>query len=158
MKRLLVLPIILPIAILVTSCSTATTSAWRPLSLTNEETPAAAQITVWIRDDFIPRTSEPDTLSTDFGKLPPDSGAIIGICSSHPPYKSPTDQSTAKLLADEQITIRSKQNGIFVTRSDENGLFIETFTPGDYEISCRGRAGTVSVKKGKTSAISLNIQ
>jgi hypothetical protein len=58
-------------------------------------------------------------------------------------------------LADEQITIRSKTDGVFVARTDENGIFIEIFAPGDYVLSCRGRSNNVSIREGKTSPIRL---
>lgn len=148
-------------AVAMTACTaTAPSRQWQPHPFTQEETPAsgAEGQTIWTRDGFIPRTSEPDKFAVDLWTLPPHSGAVTGTCITTRGAPALPAQSTATPLADEQIFIRSRQDGVFVTRTDENGVFMETFLPGEYEISCRGSSSNVTVREGKTSVIRLRVE
>jgi hypothetical protein len=148
-------------AAILTACTvTAPVRQWQPHPLFQEGNSAATANgpAIWTRDGFIPRTSEPDKPAADLGTLPPHSGAVTGTCAtSHGDPLFP-DRQTAGPLADEQITIRSKRDGVFVTRTDENGVFVEIFMPGEYEISCRSSSSTFTVREGRTSLIRLTVE
>jgi hypothetical protein len=143
----------------ITACTATTTSPhWQPHPLILAEAPGTdGKPAIWIRDGFLPRTSEPDKPAVDLGTLPPHSGAVTGTCFTNRATPEHSPQSAATPLTDELITIRSRADGIFVTRTDSIGVFMETFVPGEYEISCRGSRGTVTVREGKTSLLRLTV-
>jgi hypothetical protein len=156
MKTLFLPSLALAGAMTITGCTaTATSRHWQPHPLILAESPATNdKPAIWIRDGFIPRTSEPDKPAVDLGTLPPHSGAVTGTCFiTH----TTAAQPTATLLTDELITIKSREDGIFVTRTDNSGVFMETFMPGEYEISCRDSRGKVKVREGMTSLIRLSV-
>jgi len=110
---------------------------------------------LWLRDGYTPRVTEPRDASLNFGKLPPKSGAIAGVCYLQISGAKLDDQSGAEPLPDEQITIRSPKYGVSVTRSDAAGIFIEELFPGDYQLFCRGAGVAVRVNEGQTVLVPI---
>jgi len=110
---------------------------------------------IWLRDGFTPRVAEPHSTSLDFGKLPPQSGAVAGVCYLQISGGKLGDGNGTEPLPDEQITISSTKHGVSVTRSDAAGIFIEELFPGDYQLSCRGAEVAVIVKEGKTVLVPI---
>lgn len=159
MKTLFLPSLALASAMTMTACTaTAPSRPWQPHPLTMEDSPTPeGKPAIWIRDGYIPRTSEPDKPAVDLGTLPPRSGAVTGTCFTSRTTPAHSPQPSATPLTDELITIRSREDGIFVTRTDSIGVFMETFMPGEYEISCRGSKGTVTIRDGKTSLIRLSV-
>jgi len=146
--------------LMLTSCSITTrnSSNWQPYTFTGSEIiPAEANglKTVWLRDGFMPRGEKPGAQESDLGSLPPKSGAIAGICYIQASGGKLADQSGYAVLMDEQVTIKSTRDGIFVARTDEKGVFIETLYPGEYEFSCRGAGRTAVIKEGKTTLVQI---
>lgn len=145
--------------LMLTSCTIPrNSSTWQPYTFTGSEiVPAEANgiKTVWVRDGFLPRSDKPVTLESDLGQLPPKSGAIAGICYTQTSGGKLADQSGHLALKDEQVTIKSTRDGLFVARTDEQGIFIETLYPGEYEFSCRGAGKTAVIKEGKTTLIQI---
>jgi len=154
------LPLHLAALFMLTSCAITTRngSNWQAYTFTGSEIiPAEAGgiKTVWIRDGFMPRGEKPGVQESDLGSLPPKSGAIAGICYIQTSGGKLVDQSGYSLLKDEQITIKSTRDGIFVARTDEQGIFIEPLYPGEYEFSCRGAGRTAVIKEGKTALVQI---
>lgn len=110
---------------------------------------------IWLRDGYIPRTVNPGAQAVDIGRLPPKSGAVAGICYLQTSGGKLADQAGFQAFPDEQITIRNDQTGIFITRTDDNGYFIETLYPGKYEFYCRGAVSSAVIAEGKTTLVRL---
>jgi hypothetical protein len=142
-----------------TSCSlSAHPPKWEKFTFNGQEFQSGGidnRPAIWLRDGYSPRIAEPQDASLDYGKLPPKSGAIAGVCYLQISGGKLADQSGAKPLPDEQITISSSKYGISVTRSDAAGFFIEELFPGDYQLYCRGAGLEVRVKEGQTVLVPI---
>jgi len=110
---------------------------------------------LWLRDGFIPRTDKPGAQAVDIGRLPPKSGAVAGICYLQTSGGKLVDQADFQAFPDEQITIRNDETGIFITRTDDNGYFIEMLYPGKYEFYCRGAVSSAVIAEGKTTLVQI---
>lgn len=153
--RLLFLPLITVFSL--SSC-TPSASTWQSYTFNGTEFhpgEITGKPSLWLRDGFIPRTEKPLTGALDLGNLPPKSGAVAGICYLQASGGKLSDKSGFTPYADEQIIIRSARDGIFVTRTDSNGLFTEMLYPGEYEFSCRGAGMPAVVKEGKTTLVQI---
>ena len=141
---------------LIISC--ARTSPWRPYYFNGNDfqpdVPGTSQ-TLWLRNGYMPRLDSPSKIAVDIGKLPPNTGVAAGICYLLKSGGIPGAKPTATLYPDEQIIIKSKQDGLSVTRTDGAGFFIEILLPGDYEFFCRGTGTPVTVIKGETTLVKL---
>lgn len=142
------------------SCTLSAQSAspWHPYTFNGQEF-IEGEIKglqpLWLRDGFTPRLEKPDKAAEDNRRLPPKSGAVAGICYLQTSGGKIANQSGITPLADEQITINSMREGAFVTRTDADGLFIETLDPGEYVFSCRGAGSQAEVKTGETTLIRI---
>ncbi len=154
--RLCVLPLITALSL--SSC-TLSASTWQPYTFDGTSFhpgEITGKPSLWLRDGFIPRTETPPAGgASDLGSLPPKSGAVAGICYLQTSGGKLADQSGVTPYPDEQIIIRTARDGIFVTRTDSNGLFAELLYPGEYEFSCRGAGIPAVVKEGKTTLIHI---
>jgi len=156
--RLFFLPLFTVFSLSSCTLSAQTASAWHPYTFNGTEFhpgELTGRPSLWLRDGFTPRTDKPVAGALDLGRLPPKSGAVAGICYLQTSGGKLTDQSGFTPYPDEQIIIRSARDGIFVTRTDNNGIFIETLYPGEYELSCRGAGSPVVVKEGKTTLVRI---
>lgn len=153
--RLLFLPLITVFSL--SSC-TLSASTWQPYTFNGTgflPGEPGGKPSIWLRDGFTPRTGKPLDGADDLGSLPPKSGAVAGICYLQTGGGKLVDHSGYTPYADEQILIRSARDGLFVTRTDSNGIFIETLYPGEYEFSCRGAASPAVIKEGKTTLVRI---
>lgn len=153
-----ILPLITLLSLSACTLSARTASPWRPYTFDGKEfVPGELEGTpsFWIRDGFIPRTEQPGARAVDSGHLPAKSGAVAGICYLQTSGGKLADQSGTAPYGDEQITIRSARDGVFVTRTDAKGLFIETLYPGEYEFSCRGAGSSAVITEGKTTLVRI---
>ncbi len=155
-------PLILPLITLMSlsSCTlpATTASTWQPFSFNGTGfVPGEREgmPSLWIRDGFIPRTEKMGPEAADIGRLPAKVGAVAGVCYLQTSGGKLADTSGSTPYADEQITIKSASDGVFVTRTDDRGLFIETLYPGEYEFSCRGAGSPARVFEGKTTLVTI---
>lgn len=140
------------------SCASCTASPWRPYTFNGNDFQPAVPVTdqtLWLRNGYLPRLDDPGRLAADTGRLPPGTGAVAGICYLQTSGGKVEGKSSVTPYPDEQITIKSKKEGISVIRTDDAGYFIELLPPGDYQFICRGAGKQVTVKKGKTTLIQL---
>ncbi len=140
------------------SCAQPGASLWKPYSFNSSEFQPATQGSVpalWLRSGYMPRLDEPPRHAQDTGRLPTGTGSVAGICYMQASGGKKTDNPTVTAYPDEQIIIKSSQEGISVTRTDDAGYFIEILFPGEYEILCRGTGKPVTVKKGETTLVPL---
>lgn len=156
MNRILLFSILFSPAIFFTaSCSHSNSRMhlWQPYTFNGVEfvnQKIAGHPSIWVRDGYSPRTSEPDKVTADTGKLAPRSGAVSGVCYIHTSGGKFADRGGFEPLADEQITIRNARYGVSVIRSDAAGFFMEELFPETYELFCRGAKSEVVVREGKT--------
>ena len=156
MNRILLFSILFsPTIFFTASCSHSNSQIhlWQPYTFNGVEfvnQKMTGLPSIWVRDGYSPRTSEPDKITADTGKLPPGSGALSGVCYIHTSGGKLVDRSGFEPLADEQITIRNARYGVSVIRSDSAGFFIEELFPETYELFCRGAKTEVIVREGKT--------
>lgn len=155
---LIIRAIILLVFPLIFSCAGGNSSLWKPyifdgvnFSPTSDNSSKA----IWLRSGHFPTTSEQPPGSESSERLPPGTGAVAGIC-----YLQTSGGKLSKINAvtpfpDEQITFRSKTEGVSVTRTDSNGYFIEYLTAGKYELFCRGVHTEFSVKQGETTLVPI---
>jgi len=140
------------------SSCTLSASTWQPYTFDGTEFhpgEITGKPSLWLRDGFMPRTEKPGLQTDNIGSLPPKSGAVAGICYLQTSGGKLADQSGFTPYADEQIIIRTARDGIFVTRTDSNGIFTETLYPGEYEFTCRGAGIPAAVKEGKTTLVRI---
>ena len=109
----------------------------------------------WVRTGYLPRVTAPDDASRDHGKLPPNTGAVAGLCYLQTSGGKLVDRSGAMPLPHEQITISSTEYGTAVTSSDAAGFFIKELFPGDYRLFCRGTAVDVRAIEGQTVLVPI---
>lgn len=157
LKTLLMLSAaILPLS----SCTLSAQSAspWHPYTFNGQEF-ITGEIKglqpLWLRDGFAPRLSKPDRAAEHNWQLPPKAGAVAGICYLQTSGGKIANQSGITPLPDEQIIIKNMREGAFVTRTDANGLFMETLDPGEYVFSCRGAGSQAEVTAGKTTLVRI---
>lgn len=150
--------IILMIFPLVFSCAEGNSSLWKPyifdginFSPTEENSSKA----VWIRSGHFPMATEtaPGSASSDL--LPPGSGAVAGICYRQTTGGKISGRNSFSPYSGEQITLKSKIDGVSVTRTDGSGYFMEALPAGVYELLCRGVRTEFRVKRGKTTLVPI---
>jgi hypothetical protein len=91
----------------------------------------------------------------DADRLPPGNGAVAGICYTQASGGKIADRNLIAPLPDEQISIRNKDDGVSVTRTDGSGYFMEVLPPGDYELFCRGIRVHATIKRGETTLVPI---
>lgn len=146
--------------LLLTSCAifAQPESPWHPYTFNGQkfiEGEIKGIQPIWLRDGFTPRLTKPEKAADDNWQLPPKSGAVAGICYLQTSGGKITSQTGVTPLADEQIVIKSMKEGVFVTRTDKDGLFAEVLDPGEYEFSCRGAGRQTEVNEGKTTLVQI---
>lgn len=147
--------IILLIFPLIFSCAGGSHSLWKPYIFDGakfspaENSPGA----IWLRSGHLPATAEPSPESSY--KLPPDTGAVAGICYIQTTGGRISEHNLFTPYPDEQITFRSKTEGVSVTRTDKDGYFAEYLPTGNYELFCRGARAEFRIKKGETTLVPI---
>ena len=159
MKRLILTAALAALIPLTAACSlSASPSKWQKYSFNGQEFQTGGienRPSIWLRDGYTPKVEEPRDASLDYGKLPPKTGAVAGVCYLQSSGGKFADQSGTRPLPDEQITINSSKYGVSVTRSDAAGFFIEELFPGEYQFFCRGIGIAVRVKEGVTVLVPI---
>lgn len=148
---LLVFPIIF-------SCAGGNSSPWSPRyfdGMNFSPNTATSSKAIWIRNGHFPATAEtpPGSASTDI--LPPGTGAVAGICYIQTSGGKLSDQNRFTPYPEEQITFRSKTDGVSVTRTDKDGYFAEYLPTGNYELFCRGVRTEIRIKQGETTLVPI---
>jgi hypothetical protein len=87
--------------------------------------------------------------------LPPGTGVAAGICYTQTAGGKISSQNSFAPYPDEQITLKSKKYGVFVTRTDNDGYFSEHLKAGVYELFCRGVRVEFRIKTGETTLIPI---
>lgn len=143
---------------LILSCAGGNYPLWKPyifdgtiFSQTTENISKA----IWLRNGHFPTTSEPTDDSATTDRLPPGTGAVAGICYTQITGNRIAEDKLFIPYPDEQITFKSKTEGVSVTRTDKNGYFIEYLTAGDYELFCRGVRTEFRVRQGDTTLVPI---
>ncbi len=157
-KRCFLLPLLALLPLNACTLSTTVGSPWAPYSFSGTEFvpgEGGGGATFWLRQGFIPRTDRPGEMAQNMGRLPAKVGAVAGICYLQASGGKLADRSGIAPYADEQVTIKSHKEGVYVTRTDENGQFVETLYPGEYQLLCRGVGVTAEVKEGQTTLVGI---
>jgi hypothetical protein len=110
---------------------------------------------IWVRSGHFPSTAKPVPGSASADRLPPGIGAVAGICYRQTTGGKMAAQSSFTPYHDEQITFRSKSEGVSVTRTDKNGYFMEYLPTGEYELFCRGVRTEFRIKQGETTLVPI---
>ena len=150
--------IILLIFPLIFSCAGGNSSTWKPYTFDGASfSPADDNLpkSIWLRSGHFPLTSEPPAGADSSDRLPPGTGAVAGICYQQTSGGKLYKQNAVTPYPDEQITFKSRTEGVSVTRTDNNGYFIEYLTAGNYELFCRGVRAEFSVKQGETTLVPI---
>lgn len=141
---------------LIFSCAGSNPSAWKPYFFDGSSFVAAEDNgakTVWTRSGHYPLTSEPPAGDSD--RLPSGTGAVAGICYLQTSGGKLAPAAKVTPYADEQITFKNKDEGVYVTRTDKNGYFAEYLPAGNYEVFCRGARMEISIKRGETTLVPI---
>ena len=139
------------------SCS-SNTASWTPYQFNANgfypslDTPSKA---LWLRSGYFPYSGQNAPTAADNIKLPKDTGAVAGICYLQTSGGKIANQNMITPLPDEQITMKLIGEGVFVTRTDENGYFTDALHPGDYEFYCRGVKLSGKIRQGETTLIPI---
>lgn len=139
---------------LLISCAGQGSSRWQPYIFDGIGfSPPAAIIpgTIWLRSGHFPAISETAPAAERSDRLSPKTGAVAGICYLQSGGGKLSGQETFTPYPGEQITLKNKQHGVFVTRTDTNGNFAEQLPAGDYELFCRGSRSEITIKQGETT-------
>lgn len=150
--------IILMIFPLIFSCAEGSSSLWKPYIFDGINfSPTADDISkaIWIRSGHFPMVSAPAPGSAPSDILPPGSGAVAGICYLQTTGGRISARNQFSPYPDEQITLRSKVDGVSVTRTDGSGYFMEVLPAGVYELLCRGVRTEFRVKQGETTLVPI---
>lgn len=146
--------IVLLIFTITAACAGGNSSLWRPYTFdgTNFAPSTAADAkSIWIRSGHFPKISVKYPNSAISDSLPPGTGAVAGICYRQTAGGKLSGQNSFAPYPDEQITIQSKADGVFVTRTDKNGYFTEYLAAGSYELFCRGIRIEIKINQGETT-------
>ncbi len=154
-RKLLFSILFSPAILLSAACSHSSSqiSLWQPftfngVAFVNQRIDGLPSL--WVREGYYPRTSQPDNATAGTGRLQPGSGAVSGTCYIHSSGGKIADKSGFDLLREEQITVKNASQGVSVIRSDSAGFFTEELFPGRYELFCRGAKTEVTVRESKT--------
>lgn len=110
---------------------------------------------LWIRPGYFPYSGQDSPQTSANIKLPKGTGAVAGICYLQTSGGKIANQNMITPLPDEQITMKLSGEGVFVTRTDEQGYFTDALYPGDYEFYCRGVKVSGRIRPGETTLIPL---
>lgn len=146
--------IVLLIVTITTACAGGNSSLWRPYTFDGTSfapSTAADAKSIWLRSGQFPMISAKDPGSALSDRLPPGTGAVAGICYRQTAGGKLSGQNSFAPYPDEQITLRSKTDGVFVTRTDKNGYFTEYLAAGSYELFCRGSRIEIMIKQEETT-------
>ena len=160
MKEQLILTTALAALLTLTAACTlsANPAKWEKFSFNGQDFQAGGpenSPAIWVRAGYLPRVAEPDEASRNLGKLPPNTGAVAGLCYRQTSGGKLVDQSSTIPLPNEQITISSPQEGVSVTSSNAAGVFIKELFPGNYQLFCRGTGIEVRVTVGTTILVPI---
>jgi len=148
--------IVLLLFTLTLSCAGGHSSPWKPFLFDGTNfSPAAdnSAKTIWLRSGHFPSTTEPAAGPAASDRLPPGTGAVAGICYLQTSGGKISPHSAFTPYPNEQITFKSKKDGVSITRTDKDGYFIEYLTAGDYELFCRGIRTEFRIKPGETTLV-----
>ena len=143
---------------LIFSCAGGHASAWKPYFFDGVNFSPASDSTstaIWLRNGHFPSTSEPTAGSASSDRLPPGTGAVAGICYSQTTGGKIAAQHSFTPYPNEQITFKSKSEGVSVKRSDKDGYFAAYMKAGDYELFCRGARIEFRIKQGETTLVPI---
>lgn len=144
---LMILPLVL-------SCAAGNPSLWQPYIFDGAGFSPAAETTsgtVWLRNGHFPVISETAPGPERSDRLPKKTGAVAGICYLQTSGGKLSGQKSFTPYPDEQISLKNKKYGVFVTRTDRNGNFAEQLPTGEYELFCRGARTEIIIKQGETA-------
>jgi len=150
--------IILLLFSLTLSCAGGHSSPWKPFLFDGTHFAPATDITakaIWLRSGHFPSTTAPTAGPASPDRLPPGTGAVAGICYLQTSGGKISPHSSFTPYPDEQITFKSKTDGVSVTRTDKDGYFIEYLKAGDYELLCRGARTEVRISQGETTLVPI---
>lgn len=140
------------------SCAGVDSSLWKPYTFDgksfsqSEETNSG---TIWLRSGHFPSLSAIAPGSVRSDRLSPKTGAVAGICYLQTSGGKLAGQKSFTPYPNEQISLKSKMHGVFVTRTDNNGNFAEQLPAGEYELSCRGGRAMITIQQGETTLTPL---
>lgn len=139
---------------LTAACAGGDSSLWRPYTFDGTNFSVSAEPaahSIWTRDGHFPAISKADPDPARSDRLPPGTGVVAGICYTQTAGGKISSQNSFTPYPDEQITLKSKTYGVFVTRTDNDGYFKEHLKAGSYELFCRGVRAEFRIKTGKTT-------
>lgn len=143
---------------LIFSCAGGNSSLWIPYTFdgTNFSPPIeTVSPAIWIRSGHFPMISKPDPGSALANKLPPGTGAVAGICYLQSTSGKMSMKNSFAPYPNEQITFINNEDGVFVTRTDQNGYFAEYLRAGNYYLFCRGVRSELKVNQGETTLVPI---
>jgi hypothetical protein len=143
---------------LIFSCAGGNSSLWKPYFFDGKNFSPAAGTNfkgIWLRSGHFPVTAEQTPESTATDRLPTGTGAVAGICYIQSSGGKISGHEQFSPYPDEQITFKSKTEGVYVTRTGKDGYFTEYLTAGDYEVFCRGVRAEFRVKRGETTLVPI---
>jgi hypothetical protein len=155
---LIIRVIILLIFPMLSSCAGGNSSPWRAYFFDGTQfSPASGNSpgALWLRSGHFPAAAEPASGTASADRLPPGSGAVAGICYVQTAGGKISPQRSFSPYPDEQITLKNKNAGIFVTRTGKDGYFAEHLVPGTYELFCRGARTEFRVTQGETTLVPI---
>ena len=111
--------------------------------------------TLWLKSGYLPHLGEtvPDAVGSQ--KLAKGAGAVAGLCFLQTSGGKLANANSSTPYPDEQITMKLPGEGVYVTRTDAAGYFIDSLYPGEYEFQCRGFKVTGTVRAGETTLIPI---
>lgn len=136
------------------ACAGGNSSLWRPYTFDGTKfalSTAADAKSIWLRSGHFPMISAKKQSSAHSDRLPPGTGAVAGICYRQTAGGKLSGQNSFEPYPDEQITIQSKTDSVFVTRTDKNGYFTAYLAAGSYELFCQGIRIDIMIKQGETT-------
>jgi len=148
--------IILLFFTLTLSCAGGHSSPWKPFFFDGTNfSPAidSSANAIWLRNGHFPSTTKPAAGPAIADRLPPGTGAVAGICYLQTSGGKISPHNAVTPYPNEQITFKSKTDGVSITRTDKDGYFIEYLTAGDYELFCRGVRTEIRIKQGETTLV-----
>jgi len=153
MLRIIRLTILIIIPLLL-SCAAGNSTLWQPYIFDGTDFSPATETTsgtIWLRSGHFPAISETAPAAERSDRLSPKTGAVAGICYLQTSGGKLSGQEPFTPYPDEQITLKNKKYGVFVTRTDKNGKFAEQLPTGKYELFCRGVRTEITIKQGETT-------
>jgi len=145
--------LILPLAL---SCTGGHTSHWQPFFFDGTGFSPATDgrsNEIWLQSGFLPSITDPTNGTVRSDRLPPGTGAVAGICYLQTSGGKMSSHNSFTPYPYEHITVKNKKDGVSVTRTGEDGYFIEPLFAGDYELFCRGVRAEFRIKPGETTLV-----